>query len=92
MEFDSGNLQRAEAQFRGTQASTMEPMTIGPTHMIVLIIYARGATTAPLPGCWCSNGVSTTPRVVRPPTTVVRRRSRELRIPGVGSIGFNRDH
>lgn len=43
-----------EAQFRGTRAPTMVPMSTGPTHMIVWIIHARGATTSPLPGCWCS--------------------------------------
>ena len=53
MELDSGNLQRAEAQFRGTHASTMVPMRTEPTHMIMLIIHARGATAAPLPGSWC---------------------------------------
>ena len=29
------NLQRAEAQFRGTHASTMVPMSTEPTHMIM---------------------------------------------------------
>ena len=42
-----------EAQFRGTRAPTMVPMSTGPTHMIVLTIHARVATTSPLPGCWC---------------------------------------
>ena len=49
---DSDNLQRAEAQFRGTQAPAVVPMSTEPTHMIVLTIHARGATAAPLPGCW----------------------------------------
>ena len=53
MVLDSDILQRAEAQFRGTRASTMVPMSTEPTHMIVLTIHARGATAAPLPGCWC---------------------------------------
>ena len=53
MALDSDNLQRAEAQFRGTRASTMVPMSTEPTHMIMLIIHARGATAAPLPGSWC---------------------------------------
>ena len=53
MVLDSDNLQRAEAQFRGTRASTMVPMSTDPTHMIMLTIYARGATAAPLPGSWC---------------------------------------
>ena len=53
MVLDSDNLQRAEAQFRGTQASTMAPMSTEPTRMIVLTIHARGATAAPLPGSWC---------------------------------------
>ena len=50
---DSDSLQRAEAQFRGTQAPAMVPMSTEPTHMIVLTIHARGATAspAPLPGC-----------------------------------------
>ena len=34
MALDSDNLQRAEAQFRGTQASAMVPMSTEPTHMI----------------------------------------------------------
>ncbi len=53
MVLDSEHLQRAEAQFRGTQAHTMVPMSTEPTHMIVLTIQARGQTAAPLPGCWC---------------------------------------
>ena len=53
MVLDSDNLQRAEAQFRGTRASTMVPMSTEPTHMIMLIIHARGATAAPFPGSWC---------------------------------------
>ena len=53
MALDSDKLQRAEAQFRGTRASTMVPMSTEPTHMIVLTIHARGATAAPLPGSWC---------------------------------------
>ena len=53
MALDSDKLQRAEAQFRGTRASTMVPMSTDPTHMIMLTIYARGATAAPLPGSWC---------------------------------------
>ena len=53
MALDSDNLQRAEAQFRGARASTMVPMSTEPTHIIVLTIHARGATAAPLPGCWC---------------------------------------
>ena len=53
MALDSDILQRAEAQFRGTRASTMVPMSTDPTHMIVLTIHARGATAAPLPGSWC---------------------------------------
>ena len=53
MVLDSEHLQRAEAQFRGTRASTMVPMSTEPTHMIVLTIQARGATAAPLHGCWC---------------------------------------
>ena len=36
-------LWRAEAQFRGTRASTMVPMSAGPTHMIMLTIHVRGA-------------------------------------------------
>ena len=59
MALDSDSLQRAEAQFRGTRASTMVPMSTGPTHMIVLTIHARGATAAPLPG---SGGVHNTAR------------------------------
>ena len=35
MELDSENLQREEAQFRSTQASTMVPMSTEPTHIIV---------------------------------------------------------
>ena len=50
---DSEHLQRAEAQFRGTRASTMVPMSTDPTLMIMLTIHARGATAAPLPGSWC---------------------------------------
>ena len=50
---DSENLQRTEAQFRGTRASSMVRTGTGATHMIVLTIHARGATTSPLPGCWC---------------------------------------
>ena len=53
MVLDSEHLQRAEAQFRGTRASTMVPMSTDPTHMIMLTIYARDATAAPLPGSWC---------------------------------------
>ena len=53
MVLGSDNLQRAEAQLRGTQASTMVPMSTEPTHMIILTIHAHGATAAPLPGCWC---------------------------------------
>ena len=53
MVLDSEHLQRAEAQFRGTRASTMVPMSTDPTHMIMLTMHARGATAAPLPGSWC---------------------------------------
>ena len=53
MALDSEHLQRAEAQFRGTQAPAMVPMSTEPTHMIVLTVPARGATVTPLPGSWC---------------------------------------
>ena len=64
MALDSDNLQRAEAQFRGTQAPSMVHGTNEHRtnkNMIVLTIHARGAdhlrargaTAAPLPGSWC---------------------------------------